>query len=448
MQAFADHGEVEGDTVSGTPTRPSEVLDDLEALGISYDDVVDVLEDEGVEKFDASWGELVETVQSAARRGQGEGLGERMTPPRSQRGPTRCGTRRDRRMPRIAGPCVLVIFGVTGDLSTKKLMPAVYDLANRGLLPPGFALVGFARREWEHQDFAKIVHARSSSTRAPRSAKRSGSSCRKASASCRARSATTSRSAAWPRRSSISTRPRGTGGNHAFYLSIPPGLFQTVVDQLRSHGLAEEHPGRWSRVVIEKPFGHDLASARELNRDRLQRLPLVLGVPHRPLPGQGDRPEHDGAAVRQSAVRAGVEQQLRRSCPDHHGRGHRHRRPGRVLRRHRHRPGRDPEPPAAAARADRHGGAHLVRGGQLRAEKQKVLAAARPPERMDLHTARGPYAGGWAGRREGRGLPRGGADPARPRRPRRTRRSGWTSRTAVGPACRSTCGPASGWLAG
>ena len=54
---------------------------------------------------------------------------------------------------------MLVIFGVTGDLSTKKLMPAVYDLANRGLLPPGFALVGFARRAWEHQDFAKIVHA-------------------------------------------------------------------------------------------------------------------------------------------------------------------------------------------------------------------------------------------------------------------------------------------------
>jgi glucose-6-phosphate 1-dehydrogenase len=64
----------------------------------------------------------------------------------------------DRRLPRIAGPCVLVIFGVTGDLSTKKLMPAVYDLANRGLLPPGFALVGFARRDWRHQDFADIVH--------------------------------------------------------------------------------------------------------------------------------------------------------------------------------------------------------------------------------------------------------------------------------------------------
>ena len=65
---------------------------------------------------------------------------------------------RDRRIPRVAGPCVLVLFGVTGDLARKKLMPAVYDLANRGLLPPGFALVGFARRDFSNQDFAQIVH--------------------------------------------------------------------------------------------------------------------------------------------------------------------------------------------------------------------------------------------------------------------------------------------------
>ncbi|NBQ42430.1 MAG: glucose-6-phosphate dehydrogenase, partial [Mycobacteriaceae bacterium] len=56
--------------------------------------------------------------------------------------------KRDKRMPRIAGPCGVVIFGVTGDLSRKKLMPAIYDLANRGLLPPSFSLVGFARRDW------------------------------------------------------------------------------------------------------------------------------------------------------------------------------------------------------------------------------------------------------------------------------------------------------------
>ena len=64
----------------------------------------------------------------------------------------------DRRLPRIAGPSGLVLFGVTGDLSRKKVMPAIYDLANRGLLPPGFSLVGFARRDWADQDFAQIVH--------------------------------------------------------------------------------------------------------------------------------------------------------------------------------------------------------------------------------------------------------------------------------------------------
>ena len=65
---------------------------------------------------------------------------------------------RDRRIPRVAGPCALVLFGVTGDLATKKLLPAIYDLANRGLLPPGFSLVGFARRDWQDEDFERLTH--------------------------------------------------------------------------------------------------------------------------------------------------------------------------------------------------------------------------------------------------------------------------------------------------
>ena len=60
-------------------------------------------------------------------------------------------------------------------------------------------------------------------------------------------------------------RDRGTGGNTAFYLSIPPGFFGQVCQQLERSGLAEAEPGQWRRVVIEKPFGHDLESARELN---------------------------------------------------------------------------------------------------------------------------------------------------------------------------------------
>ena len=64
---------------------------------------------------------------------------------------------RDRRLPRVPGPCAVVVFGVTGDLSRKKLIPAIYDLSDRGLLPPGFALLGFARRDWGDGDFESLV---------------------------------------------------------------------------------------------------------------------------------------------------------------------------------------------------------------------------------------------------------------------------------------------------
>ena len=172
---------------------------------------------------------------------------------------------RDKRLPRIAGPCGLVIFGVTGDLSRKKLMPAIYDLANRGLLPPGFALTGFARRDWADQDFGNVVYE-----------------------AVREHARTPFRQSVWDRLAEgcrfvqgsfdddtafdnlVATvndldRVRGTAGNHAFYLSIPPAAFPKVVKQLARTGLAAPVPDQWRRVVIEKPFGHDLHSARELN---------------------------------------------------------------------------------------------------------------------------------------------------------------------------------------
>ncbi len=180
----------------------------------------------------------------------------------------------DRRLPRIAGPCGLVIFGVTGDLSRKKLMPAVYDLANRGLLPPSFALVGFARRDWANQDFAQVVYE-----------------------AVKEYARTPFRDEVWKQlaegfrfvpgdfdddaafealRKTIEDldKERGTGGNHAFYLAVPPKFFPEVIQQLKKHGLAQPVDAAhnqgdltpWRRVVIEKPFGHDLASARELNR--------------------------------------------------------------------------------------------------------------------------------------------------------------------------------------
>jgi glucose-6-phosphate 1-dehydrogenase len=190
---------------------------------------------------------------------------------------------------------------------------------------------------------------------------------------------------------------RGTGGNHAFYLSIPPGLFQTVVDQLRSHGLADQQPGRWSRVVIEKPFGHDLASARELNRivssvfpsASVFRIDHYLGketvqnlmalrfanqlfepvwnnsyVDHVQITmaediGIGGRAGYfDGIGIARDVIQNHLLQLLALTAME--------------------------EPNSFEAR-------------QLRMEKQKVLSAARPPARLDLHTARGRYASGWAG---------------------------------------------------
>ncbi|BAK34439.1 glucose-6-phosphate 1-dehydrogenase [Microlunatus phosphovorus NM-1] len=319
-----------------------------------------------------------------------------MTPPLTERvNPLR--DPRDRRLPRIAGPCVLVIFGVTGDLSTKKLMPAVYDLANRGLLPPGFALVGFARRDWEHEDFAKIVHdAVKQHARTPFREE----VWRQLSEGIRFVSGQIGDGDSIRRlRDTIAEldEARGTGGNHAFYLSIPPGLFQTVVDQLREYGLAEQRYGQWSRVVIEKPFGHDLTSARELNRvvssvfpsSSVFRIDHYLGketvqnmmalrfanqlfepvwnnnyVDHVQITmaediGIGGRAGYfDGIGIARDVIQNHLLQLLALTAME--------------------------EPTSFEA-------------AQLRAEKQKVLAAARPAERMDLHTARGRYAGGWQG---------------------------------------------------
>ena len=171
----------------------------------------------------------------------------------------------DRRLDRIAGPSALVIFGVTGDLSRKKLMPAVYDLANRGLLPPGFALTGFARRDWEDEDFAQVVHdAVKEHARTPfREA-----TWRQLAEGIRFVQGSFDDDEAFERlRQTVEQldAERGTGGNHAFYLSVPPSAFPIVCRQLSESGLSKSSPDAWRRVVIEKPFGHDLESARELD---------------------------------------------------------------------------------------------------------------------------------------------------------------------------------------
>ncbi|HEX6970161.1 MAG TPA: glucose-6-phosphate dehydrogenase [Micromonosporaceae bacterium] len=190
----------------------------------------------------------------------------------------------DRRLPRIPEPCVLVIFGATGDLARKKLLPAVYDLANRNLLPSGFTVLGFARRDWGDRDFEAMVHE-----------------------SVRRNARTPWRDEVWARLvgnlkfvggsfdddvafdrlvAELEAVHAGGGlpGNVAFYLSIPPAAFPTVLKQLARTGMAHRDGG-WRRVVVEKPFGSDLASARRLNelvedvfrRDDVFRIDHYLG---------------------------------------------------------------------------------------------------------------------------------------------------------------------------
>jgi glucose-6-phosphate 1-dehydrogenase len=190
---------------------------------------------------------------------------------------------RDKRLPRIPEPCALVIFGVTGDLARKKLIPAVYDLANRGLLPPGFAMVGFARRDWDDTDFANL--AREAAEQHARTPWREEVWARLASG-IRFVGGTFEDDEGFDQLARTLADLRashGVEGNAAFYLSIPPAAFPQVLKQLARTGTADNaRCGGWRRVVVEKPFGHDLTSARELNQlvDDVFGRPDVFRIDH------------------------------------------------------------------------------------------------------------------------------------------------------------------------
>ncbi|GAB2754414.1 glucose-6-phosphate dehydrogenase [Salinifilum aidingensis] len=304
---------------------------------------------------------------------------------------------RDKRLPRIAGPCGLTIFGVTGDLSRKKLMPAIYDLANRGLLPPGFALTGFARRDWENQDFEEIVreavkeHARTPFSQTVWDRLAEG---------IRFVSGSFDDPDAFDQLANTVKEldaERGTGGNHAFYLSVPPKAFPTVLTQLSRSGLTQQSDDSWRRVVVEKPFGHDLESAQELNRivnevfpeESVFRIDHYLGketvqnilalrfanqmfeplwnshyVDHVQITmaediGLGGRAGYyDGIGAARDVIQNHLLQLLALTAM---------------------------EEPVSFSPQD------------LRAEKSKVLSATKPVGPFDQTTARGQYTGGWQG---------------------------------------------------
>ncbi|UNX56203.1 glucose-6-phosphate dehydrogenase [Georgenia sp. TF02-10] len=320
---------------------------------------------------------------------------------------------RDRRLPRIAGPAGLVIFGVTGDLAKRKLMPAIYDLANRGLLPPSFALTGFGRRSWSQEEFAGVVHdAVRRYARTPFDER----TWDQLASGFRFVQGEFDDDAAFDRLAETVHQldvERGTGGNHAFYLSVPPDAFPRVLRQLDRSGLSSGGGEGWRRVVIEKPFGHDLASARELDAvvsevfppDAVFRIDHYLGketvqnllalrfanqlfepiwnahyVDHVQITmaediGIGTRAGYyDGIGAARDVIQNHLLQLLALTAME--------------------------EPVSFSADA-------------LRAEKEKVLSAVRLPADLAAHTARGQYAAGWQGGAYVQGyLQEEGIDPA------------------------------------
>ena len=174
--------------------------------------------------------------------------------------------------PQPAGPCAFVIFGASGDLTKRLLIPALYHLKRANLLPEDFALVGISRSQESDEEFRD----------------RLGKSLRELShdpideadwnwlaqrmhymAGDLGDPSTYERLKALLRRTDVDHR---TGGNYLFYMAVPATQFATIVQHLGAAGLVREANGQWRRVVVEKPFGTDLKSAKELNRVLLEIL--------------------------------------------------------------------------------------------------------------------------------------------------------------------------------
>ena len=165
--------------------------------------------------------------------------------------------------------CALVIFGVTGDLAHRLVIPSLYNLAEVKLLPEQFCIVGVARRGMSNDalrgSLMKGLHEFATRPVDDKIANRLLECVTYAEAD-------PSDPASFDRlkkRLEQLEAARNTGGNRLFYLATPPGAFASIARQLGRVGLVKEDHGAWRRLVIEKPFGTDLASARALNAELL-----------------------------------------------------------------------------------------------------------------------------------------------------------------------------------
>ena len=185
----------------------------------------------------------------------------------------------------VPQPCAIVIFGATGDLTHRKLVPALYNIAADGELPPAVAVIGFARRPKTDEEFrAEMEEAtRKFSRQTVRDEIWDGFA--KSLFYHQSEFGDEAGYKTLADRLEKLDQESGTRGNRLFYFAASPDKFETIINNLKSAGLNKTSEGAWARVILEKPFGSDLASARHLNRvvqasfteDQTYRIDHFLG---------------------------------------------------------------------------------------------------------------------------------------------------------------------------
>src|SRR5580698_3364505 len=152
-----------------------------------------------------------------------------------------------------AGPCAIVIFGASGDLTKRKLLPSLYNLAAIGILPEDFSIIGVARREISHEEFRAQMTEAIGEFGTQKIDPRLWKEFERRMYYCQG---SFDDPATYRRLKELldrSEKEHGTRGNALFYLSVQPAYFGQIPSQLKAQGLVEESGGRWRRVIIEKP---------------------------------------------------------------------------------------------------------------------------------------------------------------------------------------------------
>ena len=171
-------------------------------------------------------------------------------------------------------PCILVIFGATGDLTAKKLLPALYNLFREGLLPSRFVCVGFARRTKDHEQFRKeMFTAVSANSRTKPIDVHTWSAFSQQLFYHQSEFDNDSGYESLAQTLKQFDSQFGTKQNRVYYLSTPPSYFPTITSKLKAHNLLypPTDENRFSRIIIEKPFGHDSLSAHILQTHLIEQ---------------------------------------------------------------------------------------------------------------------------------------------------------------------------------